>query len=94
MIRICRFRNICYKPTNKKWFILQTNRTVQQNVPVQRYADSLLELTTIENHSTFYWNFDEVSPFDPEFRNVEVRYEEDLHFIFARLHPDNIMHNM
>ena len=28
------------------------------------------------------------------FRDVLVRYEEELHVITARLHPENIMHNL
>lgn len=90
--RICRFRNVCYKPDNQKWFIFQTNRTIQHNVPVHRYADQLLELTTMDGHPKYYWNFDEASPFDEQFKNVEIRYETAPHFIFSRVSPDNIFH--
>ncbi|KAJ3281038.1 Protein O-linked-mannose beta-1,4-N-acetylglucosaminyltransferase 2 [Borealophlyctis nickersoniae] len=92
--RICRFRNLCYAPREDSWFILQTNRSVQHNVPLHRYHSGLLEMGTVANHPFFYWNFVEVSPFNPKFQNVKVRYEEKMHFIFRRLHPHNIMHNL
>ncbi|KND03274.1 uncharacterized protein SPPG_02325 [Spizellomyces punctatus DAOM BR117] len=92
--RICRFRNLCYLPSEKQWFITQTNRTIQSNVPLHRFADGLLELSTVEGHTLFRFNFVEVSPYNPRFRNLPVRYEEKLHFMFSRLHPNNIMHNL
>ncbi|KAJ3046071.1 Protein O-linked-mannose beta-1,4-N-acetylglucosaminyltransferase 2 [Rhizophlyctis rosea] len=92
--RVCRFRNLCYTPKEDEWFILQTNRTQQHNVPLHRFAGGLLELGTVANHPYFRWNFAEVSPFNPDFQNVAVRYEEQLHFIQKRLHPRNIMHNL
>jgi protein O-mannose beta-1,4-N-acetylglucosaminyltransferase len=69
---------------------------VQENVPFKdRFRDrNLIELSSVENHSTFYWNFIEASPFYKELQNVDVRYEPDMHFIFRRLHPRNIMHNL
>ena len=36
----------------------------------------------------------EVSPFLKEFQNVTVRFENSTHFLFKRLHPNNIMHNL
>lgn len=69
---------------------------MQYNVPLNdRFRDqNLLELSSVTNHSTFYWNFVEASPFHPDLQNLKLRYEQDLHFIFKRLHPRNIMHNI
>ena len=36
----------------------------------------------------------EASPFIPELQNLRVRYENSTHFLFKRLHPNNIMHNL
>jgi protein O-mannose beta-1,4-N-acetylglucosaminyltransferase len=83
---------VCYSPDIQKWFIFQTNRTIQHNVPVHRYADQLLELSSVEGHPKFYWNFDEVSPFDEQFKDVEIRYESAPHFILSRFAPNNIFH--
>ncbi|KAJ3055011.1 Protein O-linked-mannose beta-1,4-N-acetylglucosaminyltransferase 2 [Rhizophlyctis rosea] len=92
--RVCRFRNLCFSPKHDEYFILQTNRTLQNNVPLHRFSRGLLELGTVAGHPFFAWNFAEVSPFNPEFQNIPVRYEETLHFILKRLHPRNIMHNL
>ncbi|TPX34304.1 hypothetical protein SmJEL517_g03031 [Synchytrium microbalum] len=92
--RICRFRNVCYHPKQESWFIVKTDRTIEQNVPAQRYVEGLIELTTIVNHSVFFWTYDEASAASPNLRNVRVRYETDPHFMFARLHPKNIMHQL
>ncbi|KAI8911826.1 hypothetical protein EDD86DRAFT_246076 [Gorgonomyces haynaldii] len=93
--RVCKFRNLCYHAEHDQWFILKTNRSVQHNVPLKnRYRESLLELGSVTNHSVFYWNYVEASPFEPSLQNVQVRYEEETYFIFRRLHPRNIMHNL
>lgn len=65
-----------------------------QNVPFNSTEYSFLELSTVENHSVFYWDFVEASPYSEKFRNRLVRYETSPHFLFSRLHPRNIMHNI
>jgi hypothetical protein len=83
--RVCRFRNLCYSPHIDKWFVSQTNRSVQHNVPIHRKADGLLQLSTAAAGNPAYsFDFDEISPFEPRFRNMRVRYEEGLHFMFMR----------
>jgi protein O-mannose beta-1,4-N-acetylglucosaminyltransferase len=92
--RICKFRNLCYAPKDNEWFILKTSKTVLHNVPTDRYQEGLLEISTVSNHNLFYWNFGEVDPYDERFVNVTVRMEQDTHFLFSRLHPENIMHQL
>jgi hypothetical protein len=55
--RICKFRNLCFNPVKDDWFILKTSRSVLENVPVDfnRYRNSLLETSSVTNHSVFYW---------------------------------------
>lgn len=48
----------------------------------------------MEGHNKFFWSYSEVSPYNPKFQNVNMRYETRPHFMFSRLHPNNIMHNM
>jgi protein O-mannose beta-1,4-N-acetylglucosaminyltransferase len=60
----------------------------------ERYRETLLYLSSIDNHPYFEWNFVEASPFAPELQNINVRYEDTPHFLFKRLHPENIMHNL
>lgn len=52
----------------------------------------MLELSTVEGHPSYFWNFDEASPFDDQFKNVNVRYEEDTHFVVSRFSPKNNFH--
>ncbi|EGF76611.1 hypothetical protein BATDEDRAFT_92595 [Batrachochytrium dendrobatidis JAM81] len=92
--RVCRFRNLCYHPKHDDWFILKTNSSVLHNVPDQVKSETLLETGTVENHPYFFWNYVEASPFHPSLQNIKVRFEDLPHFIFKRLHPKNIMHNL
>lgn len=83
--RVCKFRNLCYSPQIDKWFVAQTNRSVQHGVPIHRHANGLLQLSTAAaGHAAYSWDFDEISPFEPRFRDMRVRYEESLHFMFMR----------
>ena len=61
---------------------------------LDRYREPLLYLSSIDNHPYFEWNFVEASPFNAVLQNISVRYEDTPHFLFKRLHPDNIMHNL
>ncbi|KAJ3316060.1 Protein O-linked-mannose beta-1,4-N-acetylglucosaminyltransferase 2 [Boothiomyces sp. JEL0838] len=94
--RYCRIRNLCYHPKQKDWFIVRTNRSIFENLPADsdRYKKPLLELSSIDDHPYFEWDYTEVSPFDENLRNVTVRYTSSTHFMFKRLHPLNIMHNL
>ncbi|KAI9205207.1 uncharacterized protein BJ171DRAFT_423562, partial [Polychytrium aggregatum] len=92
--RVCKFRNLCYAPQYERWFIFKTNRTVLHGVPENHHTTALLEMTTVTSHTAIFFNYEEVNPFSPKFRNIPIRYEEDLHFITMRLHPENIMHNL
>jgi protein O-mannose beta-1,4-N-acetylglucosaminyltransferase len=92
--RVCRIKNLCYNPGSEDWFIIKSNTTTQLGVPKIRYRDKLLELGSISNHSAFFWDYLEASPHSKSLRNVTMRYETDVHFLFRRLHPRNIMHNL
>ena len=58
------------------------------------YKSPLLYLSSINNHPYFAWKFLEASHYIPELQNIPVRFEKVPHFLFKRLHPDNIMHNL
>ena len=92
--RICKFRNLCYNPRVKRWFILKTNSTVYYGMPENHFSDPVIEVGSVENHPWTAWSFDAVSPYLPQLQNILVRYETDLTVMFKRLHPLNIMHNL
>jgi protein O-mannose beta-1,4-N-acetylglucosaminyltransferase len=79
---------------NKEWFIVKTSKSVLNNVPFNETEYLFLELSTVEGHNKFYWTYSEVSPYNPKFKNVNMRYETRPHFMFSRLHGQNIMHNL
>lgn len=90
--RKCRFRNLCYSQSKEQWFILKSNRSTLSNVPLK--MQPLLELSSIDNHPYFSWSYIEMSPFHKDLQNINIRYEDLTHFMFRRLHPRNIMHNL
>jgi hypothetical protein len=92
--RICKFRNLCYNPRVKRWFIVKTNSTVYYGMPENHFSDPVIEVGSVENHPWTAWSFDAVSPYLPQLQNIVVRYETDLTIMFKRLHPLNIMHNL
>ena len=54
--RICRFRNLCYSSKREEWIFLKTSQsTIFGFPPKGQKKISLLELSSIENHSYFYW---------------------------------------
>ncbi|KAI8926950.1 hypothetical protein BC831DRAFT_454451 [Entophlyctis helioformis] len=91
--RMCRFRNLCYNPKQEDWFILRTNRSILHNVP-EKIHYGLLESGTVKDHPYFSWTYTEATPFEPSLQDIPVRYEDMPHFMFKRLHPRNIMHNL
>jgi protein O-mannose beta-1,4-N-acetylglucosaminyltransferase len=81
-------------PERDQFFIAKTSRSIIENVPFNNSEMALLELSTVENHTVFYWHYEEINPYDSKFQNIVMRYEEMPHFLFSRLHPRNVMHNI
>ncbi|KAJ3091425.1 Protein O-linked-mannose beta-1,4-N-acetylglucosaminyltransferase 2 [Quaeritorhiza haematococci] len=92
--RYCKFRNLCYDKGTDEFFIVKTNRTIEENVPEN--LDYLMEPTTVAG--THWWSFSRRNPFDENdekskrLRDARITYEEDLHFFFHRWELENIMH--
>ena len=55
--RICRFKNLCYSAKRDQWFILKSSKSIIEGVPSKPFGrqSPLLELSSIDNHSFFYW---------------------------------------
>lgn len=92
--RVCRFRNLYYSAENERFFIIRTNSSILHNLPPSTMREKVLESGSVNNHPWTVWSFDEVSPLSPAFRNVPLRYETELHILYKRFHPLNIMHNL
>eukprot|EP00158_Paraphelidium_tribonemae_P005661 Partr_v1_DN27451_c0_g1_i2_m71638 putative Glycosyltransferase len=89
--RICRFRNLYYLPKRDVYVAALSHESVLHNVPLDR-RPALLELTTIVDHSVFYWDFEEIAC--DAIRDVVVNVVEKRTFMFSRFHLGNIMHSL
>lgn len=87
--RVCKFKNVCYHPKIEEWFIIKTNASVFHNL---QSSSPKVTLIAIQNHSSFNWEYSEISQSNPAFQNIKVRHEKELHFLQSRLIPDNVMH--
>ncbi|RWS10449.1 protein O-linked-mannose beta-1:4-N-acetylglucosaminyltransferase 2-like protein [Dinothrombium tinctorium] len=97
VLRKCRFRNLCYKrDTNDYLFVKQERKSIESGLPEDRFKPSLCELSSIEDHNKYYFNYVEL-PFR-HFQtlianyNYTLRFVENRTFIFGRFKPDNLMH--
>ncbi|KAJ3128317.1 Protein O-linked-mannose beta-1,4-N-acetylglucosaminyltransferase 2 [Nowakowskiella sp. JEL0407] len=70
------------------WVLPKTNRTVLYNVPQKRFQ-MMEDTSVVGNH---WFTFSDIDPYSSDYRNISVRYEEELHFIIWRWEPGNIMH--
>lgn len=61
------------------------------NIPKER-SPALLDLTSLDDHSVFYFNYQEVLV--DQFKDVEVDFIGKRSFLFSRFHVGNIMHTL
>jgi hypothetical protein len=62
------------------------------NVPNDR-EKSLIDLTSLDDHSYFYWDYDDVSQSEYSTMTTVVDIEKQT-YIFSRFHVANIMHTL
>ena len=89
--RICKFRHLCYHPVQDDFFFFHGPDTVIDGVPENRFDPALLDLSSVDDHNTQYFNYVDypVSALDT-FPNITII--DDLSLIFNRFNADNIMH--
>lgn len=94
--RHCRFENLCFLPGRESFVLAKTAKSILHNVPASRGREALVDLTSLSDHSAFYFDFDEVSASLPAElgANFTVRVVEKPTFILSRFLPPNIMHTM
>lgn len=95
--RICKLENICYSPSADRFFALTVDNKGLKNSWMNQDDNRLLDLTSVDNHNIFYFEFDE----NPEvalheFEKFDMRYImiSKKTFIFSRFVQNNIMHNI
>ena len=91
--RICKIHNLYYYPERNLYFIVLSRESVLHNVPdFEGRKPALIEMVTIENHSVFYWDYEEAVP--ETFEDSLVNIVEKQTFMFSRFHMGNIMHTL
>ncbi|PFX19825.1 Protein O-linked-mannose beta-1,4-N-acetylglucosaminyltransferase 2 [Stylophora pistillata] len=89
--RICKFRYLCYHPVQDHFLFFHGPETVIDGVPDNRFDPALLDLSSVDDHNTQYFNYVDypVSALDT-FSNITVM--DGFSLIFNRFNADNIMH--
>lgn len=89
--RICKFRYLCYHPVEDEYLFFHSPDTIIQGVPTDRFDPALLDMSSVEDHNTQYFNYvDYTGRASESFPNVTVF--DDFSLIFHRFNPENIMH--
>ncbi|KAI3640108.1 hypothetical protein MIR68_000986 [Amoeboaphelidium protococcarum] len=89
--RVCRFKNLYYHPKMDLYFVVITEHSILDNVPKDR-SPALVDMTSIDDHSYFYFNYDEAT--QDKFKDVLVNVVEKKSFLISRFHVGNIMHSL
>jgi len=90
--RMCYFHNLCYLPQVDEFVFLHGNRSAYIGTPENRYDPALLDLSSVKDHNTQYFNFmdADAARMLSLFNHAVVIEQTSL--IFRRFHPDNLMH--
>ena len=90
--RFCQFRNLYYLPTEDEFAFVHGDDSVYMGLPDNRYDPTLLDMSSVRNHNTQYFNYMDISHSRATdlLRNVTIVNVTSL--IFRRFHPDNLMH--
>lgn len=89
--RICKFRNLCYHPIYKEYVFFHGDKTVLDGIPEDRFNPALLDMSSIDDHNTQYFNFvDFPTSSLKSFNNITVY--DGVSFIFHRFNSENMMH--
>ena len=90
--RVCHFRNLYYFPDLDEFAFLHGDASFYFGLPANRFDPALLDMSTIMNHNTQYFNYIDLEA--SKARNVVdgaiIVGKRSL--IFRRFHPDNLMH--
>lgn len=89
--RVCKFRYLCYDPVQDEYLFFHGPETVIHGVPSNRFDPALLDMSSVEDHNTQYFNFVDYPAHALEsFQNVTIF--DEFNVIFHRFNPQNIMH--
>lgn len=90
--RICRFDYLCYSSEAEEFVFFHSNSSVMlPNLGSRRFQPALLDLSSVEDHNTQYFNFLEFPAAALKFMPKPV-FVPDVTLILNRFNPDNLMH--
>lgn len=90
--RICRFDYLCYCSEAEEFVFFHSNSSVMlPNLGSRRFQPALLDLSSVEDHNTQYFNFVELPAATLRFMPKPV-FVPDVALILNRFNPDNLMH--
>lgn len=90
--RICRFDYLCYCTEAEEFVFFHSNTSVMlPNLGPRRFQPALLDLSSVEDHNTQYFNFLELPAAALKFMPKPV-FVPDVTLILNRFNPDNLMH--
>ncbi|KAK2113189.1 Protein O-linked-mannose beta-1,4-N-acetylglucosaminyltransferase 2 [Saguinus oedipus] len=90
--RICHFKWLCYSKEVEEFIFFHGNTSVMlPNLGSRCFQPALLDLSTVEDHNTQYFNFMELPAAALRFMPKPV-IMPDVALIANRFNPDNLMH--
>ena len=101
--RSCRFKNLCYWPSNDEFLFFHGPETAIDGLPTQRFDPAFLDLSSVSDHNTQHFEYTDLpaSTLRPRPRTKEKEFEESFrvgayergrHVVFNRFNPGNFMH--
>ena len=89
--RVCRFQNLCYQSKWNSYVFFHGPWSHVRGVPKNRFDPALLDLTSVDDHNTKYFNYvDFLVKAVDEFQEIE--FVESTSLLFHRFNPENLMH--
>lgn len=90
--RICRFESLCYSTEAEEFVFFHSNASIMlPNLGSRRFQPALVDLSSVDDHNTQYFNFVELPAAALKFMPKPV-FVPDVALIMNRFNPDNLMH--
>ncbi|KAM4028564.1 protein O-linked-mannose beta-1,4-N-acetylglucosaminyltransferase 2 isoform 1-T4 [Anomaloglossus baeobatrachus] len=90
--RVCRFESLCYSTEAEEFVFFHSNASIMlPSLGSRRFQPALLDLSSVDDHNTQYFNFIELPAAALKFMPKPV-FVPDVALIMNRFNPDNLMH--
>ncbi|XP_040208999.1 protein O-linked-mannose beta-1,4-N-acetylglucosaminyltransferase 2 [Rana temporaria] len=90
--RVCRFESLCFSTEAEEFVFFHSNASIMlPNLGARRFQPALLDLSSVDDHNTQYFNFVELPAAALKFMPKPV-FVPDVALIMNRFNPDNLMH--